>query len=158
MSAVAAHNVIAIEGPPALPLGGPAAPIYVWCWGTFLVCFVCVFCGVFGVSGFCVMLVCVVGRGRYVAVRFRRRVCRRSAMVCEVRWVGCLVFEGLEFHHRRMFSDGGRHSSRNLVHVCDVCHKRIHGGSGSAGSLEAHALGLLLSRHPWRAWRRLDQR
>ena len=74
MSAVAAHNVIAIEGPPALPLGGPAAPIYVWCWGTFLVCFVVcsefrgfvlcwfVWLVVGGMWRFGLGVVCVVGR------------------------------------------------------------------------------------------------
>ena len=93
-------------------------------------------------------------RSRWIPARYRRRVHKRAASWCEVRWSGCLGGQSLEYHHRRMFAEGGRHKTANLVLACDACHSLIHYRLQglAAGS------GLLMVRHPRRAWVRFFDR
>lgn len=56
-------------------------------------------------------------------------VVERSKSVCE----GCLGARGVEIHHRRFKSRGGRHNVANLAHLCSTCHKRAHGLIDGAG-------------------------
>lgn len=96
-----------------------------------------------------------VTRGRYIPVRYRRRVRKRAASWCEVRFEGvCLGGQDLEFHHRRMWAHGGRHTTRNLVLACDSCHSSLHHAQYNL----AMSVGLLMARHPRRAWVRLFDR
>lgn len=84
--------------------------------------------------------------------RVERRARRLTLAPCEVLIPGvCNPETWREFHHRRMFAHGGRHTYANLVVVCDDCHKFIH--SNPAWSMRA---GLLLDFHPRRYWRRAE--
>lgn len=57
--------------------------------------------------------------------RIRPLVLARSKGVCEVKAEGC---EGraVHMHHRRMRSQGGRHTLSNLIHTCAYCHFVCH--------------------------------
>lgn len=92
---------------------------------------------------------------RYIPASTRNAVelrARRQAeqVPCQVQIPGvCRIDDHREFHHRRMFARGGRHTQANLVVACDSCHVFIH--RHVRWSIGA---GLLVIFHPRRYWRR----
>lgn len=90
---------------------------------------------------------------RHIPAKIKRTVTRRAKLnaptaPCQVMSPAHDPYTWVEYHHRRMFSRGGRHTSANLVVVCDECHKYIH--SNVRWSIQR---GLLMIAHPRRYWR-----
>ena len=93
---------------------------------------------------------------RHIPAATRHRLDRRARAgmpkPCEVRIPGVHDPNApVEYHHRRMFSRGGRHTYANLVVTCQPCHRWIH---GKGNTRQAITLDLLRITHPRRYWRR----
>ena len=52
----------------------------------------------------------------------RRRIKQRDGNRCRV----CGSTESLRVHHVRGVAGGGSHGERNLVTLCDTCHRTMH--------------------------------
>ena len=94
----------------------------------------------------------LMARSRAIPARVKRLIERRSDGRCEAQLL-CRGAKPYELHHRRRFSKGGRHTTRNLVALCRDCHHvAVHGGS--VHEVFAVAVGLVMDTHPKRAWNR----
>ena len=51
---------------------------------------------------------------------------KRSKGLCEDHAVRGFKVKGVEVHHIRRLSDGGRTVLSNLIHLCEACHNRRH--------------------------------
>jgi 5-methylcytosine-specific restriction endonuclease McrA len=54
------------------------------------------------------------------------RVRKRSKGLCEDHAVRGFKVKGVEVHHIRPLSAGGRTVLSNLIHLCEACHNRRH--------------------------------
>lgn len=55
-----------------------------------------------------------------ITAEVRRIVKKRSQGLCE------LCGEKAQHMHHRQLRRGGDHSAANLVHLCNICHRRVH--------------------------------
>jgi len=63
----------------------------------------------------------------------RRKILERDAWRCQ----HCGSISGLEVHHIRRRSQQGEDSDENLISLCSVCHRAIHGLKGKAAKKTA---------------------
>lgn len=56
-----------------------------------------------------------------ITPEIRALVRKRSKGLCELCGIS-----GQHFHHRQL-RRGGDHSAANIVHLCFLCHRRVHG-------------------------------
>lgn len=68
----------------------------------------------------------------------RRAVRARSRGLCEIDHPGC-TGRAVHLHHRRLRSQGGRHTVGNLLDVCPSGHRWIH-----ANPAESYERGWML--------------
>lgn len=64
--------------------------------------------------------------GRYISVQVREAVLKRDRNQCAIR--GCHEKNALELHHIVPYSEGGRHTTGNLITLCANCHTKVHSG------------------------------
>ena len=57
-------------------------------------------------------------------------VLSRSNGACEALVTSSCVGRGQHIHHRKLRSQGGRHSIENCVSICHMCHDWIHANPG----------------------------
>lgn len=61
-----------------------------------------------------------------------REVHARAGDICEAMIPGVCGWRGEHLHHRKLRSQGGEHTTENILFVCARCHDHIHRHTGWA--------------------------
>jgi len=82
--------------------------------------------------------------GAHVGVNEARRLVKaRSDGFCEIRMLGCFG-QALDWHHRKLRSQGGKWEAVNGLHACRYCHEAVTNTRGHRAEYEAN--GWLVKR------------